>query len=122
MPGLAAFEIPELRGLYRCVPVEGWNTARGVFVEPDEHFDLPFPAEVVAVHRERNASFIAVEVRDAVIQYAYAGDPAFFPGEIAPAYTPFFDDPSGNPVVPGTVLISLLRKERLVDPSFLCRR
>ncbi len=122
LPDATVYEIAELRGLYHCVSVEGWNTARGVFVETDEHFDLPFPAEVVAVHRERNASFIAASFRDVVIQYAYAGDPAFFPGEIAPAYTPFFDDPSGNPVVPGTVLISLLRKEQFVDPSFLCHR
>jgi len=122
LPAPAVYEIPELRGAYRCIEVEGWNRVRGVFVESDEHFDLPFPAEVIAIHREPRASFIAATFRDIVIQYAYAGDPAFFAGEIAPAYTPFFEHPAGNPVVPGTVLVSLLRKEQLIDASFLCRR
>lgn len=117
----ATYEVAELRGEYRCVPVEGWNPARGVFVEADRPFDLPFAAEVTATYREGNAKFIAAAFRDLVIQYAYTGEPAIFPGEIAPAYTPLFEKPDGNPVIPGTVLISLLRKGRLIDPSFLCR-
>lgn len=121
LPDPVTYEIPELRGVYHCVEIDGWNQVRGVFVEGDEHFDLPFSAEVTAVHHERNAAFVAAAFRDIVIQYAYAGDPAFFTGEIAPAYTPFFEHPSGNPVVPGTVLVSLLRKGRLIDASFLCR-
>jgi hypothetical protein len=120
-PADADYDIPELRGSYRCIEVEGWNPTRGIFVEADEHLDLPFSTEVTTIHRERNAAFIATAFRDVVIQYAYTGEPSFFTGELVPPYTPLFERPSGNPIVPGTVLITILRKEQLVDPSFLCR-
>ncbi|HOW50659.1 MAG TPA: hypothetical protein PLV42_01295 [bacterium] len=115
------YMIPELRAAYDCVEVTGWNPARGIFVEASGPFDLPFSTEIVTVHRESTATFIAASFRDVTLYYAYTGEPLFLPGEVAPPYTPLFDRPTGNPVVPGTVLISLFRKGILNDPSFMCR-
>lgn len=117
-----AYEIPELRGLYRCVTVEGWNPMRGVFVSGDQPIDLPFSAETTTVYREQGVAFVSLKFRDAVLQYAYTGDPVFFEGEIVPPYTAVAEKPSGNPVRPGTVIVSVVRKGRFVDPSFICRR
>lgn len=116
------YEIPELRGLYHCVNVEGWNPLRGVFVTGDQPMDLPFPTEATTVYRERGAVFVSLKFRDAVLQYAYTGDPVFFEGEIVPPYTAVSEKAAGNPVRPGTVIVTIVRKGRLIDPSFICRR
>ncbi|GEM_PF-1087474 len=116
------YEIPELRGLYRCENVEGWNPLRGVFVSGDQPLDLPFPTEATTVYRERGSVFVSLKFRDASLQYAYTGDPVFFEGEIVPPYTIVAEKATGNPIRPGTVIVSIVRKGRFVDPSFICRR
>lgn len=116
------YEIPELRGVFRCVEVEGWNQIRGIFVEADQPLDLPFPSEVTAVAKERGAFFVSAGFREAQMLYSYVSEPYFTPGDAVPPYTSFFDRPSGNPVVPGTVLVTLLHRGAPVNPSFMCRR
>ncbi len=116
------YEIPEMRGVFHCVDIEGWNRNRGIFAEADQPFDLPFPSEVIAVVRERGTSFVSVAFRGVQILYSYVAGPYFAAGEAVPPYTSFFDRPWGNPLVPGTVLVTLLYKGTPVDPSFMCRR
>jgi len=116
-----SYEIAEIRGMFRCVDVEGWNRLRGVFVEADNPFDLPFAVEIVAAAQEGSTAFIAVSFREAYIIYSYIGEPLFSAGDIVPPYTRLFERPTDNPVVPGTVLVTLLYKGLFVNPSFMCR-
>lgn len=116
-----SYEIPELRKMFRCVEVDGWNRLRGVFVEVDGAFDLPFPVEVSAVVQENAATFITVSFREAYLTYSYVGETAFSPDDIVPPYTTLFERSSSNPILPGTVLVTLVYKGLLIDPSFMCR-
>lgn len=113
--------IPELKKAYTCSDADGWNLKRGVFIEVKQPVDLPFVSEVIKVMDIDGAYFITIKAGEYIINYAYTGKPLVKEGETVQPYTVLFEKSYGNPVMPGSVIMLILRKSSLIDATFVCR-
>lgn len=114
--------IPELKNRYKCSVKNGWNNFRGVFVSADQIEKTPLPLfvkDVVAF--KKGGYFITTEVGDYNLNFAYLKSPNVQKGEVAYQGKKIFYGSSGNPIVPGTVLLSVTKGDKFMNPTFVCK-
>lgn len=121
-PSTGAAAIPELENLFACNSFNGWNTNRGIFVLPGTKTDLPvqvFVKDVIKING--SGSVMILEAGDYTLNISYVKTPDVTAGEIVPAGKKLFTGTAGNPIIPGSVLIFLVKKGKFINPNFMCR-
>lgn len=114
--------IPELESMFACTSFGGWNTNRGIFVLPGNSFSLPVQVFVKDVIKlENSSSVIVLEAGDYTLTVSYVKTPNVTAGEIVPAGKKLFSATAGNPIVPGSVLVFIVKNGKFINPVFMCR-
>lgn len=114
--------IPELENVFACTSFGGWNTNRGVFVLPGSGISFPMQVFVKDVIKLDNSSSVIVfEAGDYTLTVSYVKTPNVKQGDIVQSGTKLFTGVTGNPVVPGTALMFIVKNGKFINPVFMCR-
>ena len=113
--------IPKLKKFYKCARKSGWNTARGVFLQPEKAAVLPFPATVAGIVPMKNEGYmISVEAEGYELNFAYVKHPEVKPDETVEAGRKLFSAAAGNPVVSDKTLLFITKNNQFINPVFVC--
>lgn len=113
--------IPELKDSFTCVKKRGWNTVRGIFVKPESVNDMPFPVFVKDIVDLNDSKMIILEAGSYDLNFTYAKRSLKKKGEVLKMGESIIEGASGNPVVPGTILVFISKDGKFLNPSFMCR-
>ena len=114
--------IPELKKFYKCVKTNGWNNARGVFITPEQASTLPFPALIKGIAPMKNDGYLlTAEHNGYLLNFAYIQSLNIKSGDTAEAKKKLFTAASGNPVMPGKILLFITKNNQFINPTFICR-
>ncbi len=115
-------EIPGMKKMYKCLKISGWNLKRGIFVSANEHFDLPETATVEKIITFDNKTFVTVKFhKKYYINYAYAGKLKVKKNQKISPYTELFLGSKNNPLRKNSVIIFIMKNNKIVDPTFMCK-
>lgn len=113
--------IPKLKKFYKCARKSGWNTARGVFLQPEKAAVLPFQATVAGIVPMKNEGYvISVEAEGYELNFAYVKHPEVKPDETVEAGRKLFSAAAGNPVVSDKTLLFITKNNQFINPVFVC--
>ena len=113
--------IPKLKKFYKCAKKNGWNTARGVFIQPEKAAVLPFPATVRGIVPMKNEGFlISAEAEGYNLNFAYTKSANVKAGESVEAGKKLFSAAAGNPVIPDKILFFITKNNQFINPVFVC--
>ena len=113
--------IPELKKFYKCAKKSGWNSARGVFITPEQAAALPFPALVKGIDPMKKEGYLlTAEHNGYQLNFAYVKSLNVKKDETAEANRKLFSAASGNPVIPGKVLLFITKNNQFINPAFVC--
>lgn len=115
--------IPELQKTFTCKSFQGWNSNRGVFISSALNTELPVQVFVKDVIKMENSSafVIIVEAGDHSINFAYVRNVLVKKGDIVPSGRKLFTGSAGNPVIPDSALVFIIKKGKFINPSFICK-
>lgn len=115
--------IPKLKKFYKCAKTNSWNTARGVFVTPEQASTLPFPAQIKGISSMKNDGYmLTAEHGGYLLNFVYVQSLNVKQNDAVEAGKKLFSAASGNPVMPGKVLIFITKNNQFVNPAFVCRQ
>ena len=113
--------IPELKNFYKCEKKSGWNNARGVFISPEQAATLPFPTVVKSVEPMKKEGYMLTAEHDGyLLNFVYVKSLNIKKDETAEAGRKLFSTSSGNPVMPGEVLLFITKNDQFINPTFVC--
>ncbi|MBP5202917.1 hypothetical protein J6253_09285 [bacterium] len=113
--------IPELKKFYKCAKKSGWNSARGVFITPEQAAALPFPALVKGIDPMKKEGYLlTAEHNGYQLNFAYVKSLNVKKDETAEANRKLFSAASGNPVIQGKVLLFITKNNQFINPAFVC--
>ena len=113
--------IPKLKKFYKCGKANGWNTARGVFITPDQASSLPFPAQVKGISPMKKEGYmLTLEHNGYLLNFAYVSSLNVKKSDTADAGKKLFSSSAGNPVMQGKVLLFITKNNKFVNPDFVC--
>ncbi|MBP5407229.1 hypothetical protein J6Z19_08815 [bacterium] len=113
--------IPKLNKFYKCYKKSGWNTARGVFIQPEKAAVLPFPATVTDVAAMKNEGFlISAKAEGYDLNFAYVKQTDAKQNETVEAGKKLFSGAAGNPVISDKVLLFITKNNQFINPVFVC--
>jgi hypothetical protein len=114
--------IPELKKFYKCAKKSGWNSARGVFVTPEEAATLPFPVFASGISpMKKDGYLLTAEHNGYLLNFAYVKSLNIKQNETAEPGKKLFSATSGNPVMPGKILLFITKNNQFVNPTFVCK-
>ena len=114
--------IPGMKKMYKCLKISGWNLKRGIFVSSNEHFDLPEVAIINKIVEKNNKTFVSVKIhKDFFINYAYVGKLNVKINQTISPYTELFFGSKNNPLKKNSIIIFIMKNNKIVDPTFMCR-
>ena len=113
--------IPELKNFYKCEKKNGWNNVRGVFLTPEEASSLPFQVLATGlVPMKRDGYLLTAEHNGYSLNFAYVKSLNVKKDETAEAGKKLFSAASGNPVIPGKILLFITKNDQFINPVFVC--
>ena len=113
--------IPELKKFYKCEKKSGWNNVRGVFINPEEAASLPFPVLMSGISpMKKEGHLLTAEHNGYSLHFAYVRSPNVKKDETAEAGKKLFSAASGNPVIPGKILLFITKNDQFINPTFVC--
>ena len=114
--------IPELKKFYKCAKKSGWNGARGVFITPEQASSLPFPTIIKSIEpMKKDGYMLTAEHNEYSLNFAYVKSLNVKKEETAEANRKLFSAASGNPVIPGEVLLFITKNDQFINPAFVCK-
>ncbi len=115
--------IPELKKFYKCTKKSGWNNGRGVFITPEEAASLPFPVTASGISpMKKDGYMLTAEYNGYSLNFAYVKSLNVKKEETAEAGKKLFSASSGNPVIPGKVLLFITKNNQFINPTFVCKQ
>lgn len=113
--------IPELKNFYKCEKKNNWNNVRGVFLTPEEAPVLPFPVTATGLVPMKHGGYLlTAEYNGFSFNFAYVKSPIIKKDASVKAGTKLFSEASGNPVMPGKILLFITKNDQFINPSFVC--
>ncbi len=113
--------IPKLKKFYKCAKKSGWNTARGVFIQPEKAAVLPFPAKITGIAPMKKEGYmISAKAEGYDLNFAYVKSLNVKPEENVEAGKKLFSASAGNPVMPDKVLLFITKNNQFINPVFVC--
>ena len=114
--------IPELKKFYKCAKKSGWNNARGVFITPEEAAALPFPVLASGISPMKKEGYLlTAEHNGYLLNFAYVKSLNIKQNETAESGKKLFLAASGNPVMPGKILLFITKNNQFINPTFVCK-
>ena len=113
--------IPELKKFYKCAKKSSWNNIRGVFIAPEDAATLPFPALASGISpMKKDGYLLTAEHNGYSLHFAYVKSLNIKKDETAEAGKKLFSAASGNPVMPGKILLFITKNNQFINPTFVC--
>ena len=114
--------IPELKKFYTCAKKNGWNNARGVFITPEEAALLPFPVTASGISPMKKDGYLLTASHNGyLLNFAYVKSLNIKQDETAETGKKLFSEASGNPVMPGKILLFITKNNQFINPTFVCK-
>ena len=114
-------KIPELKGLFSCSKLRGWNSYRGVFIDEAKDISLPIDSVVDSVVAYGGKTMLTLDTGTFFVSFAYVDKVFVKTGEQLPAGKILFSGSRGNPLKKETVLMFIAKNDLFIYSQFVCK-